>query len=85
MFDVFVKAFGTIFLVTGVVFLAIILGTMMGGVAGWVVGLVFNDTMLALKDFLGTDATNFQVGAALGFVGGFFRATVNAKTTAEKK
>ncbi len=75
--DVFVKIFGGGVLVIGALFLTIILGTLMGGVAGWTIGLVFTDTIAALKQALGLAVTDFELGAMLGFVGGFFRASVS--------
>ena len=64
-------------LVIGALFLVIILGTLMGGVAGWTVGLVFTDTIAALKLALGLAVTDFELGAMLGFVGAFFRASIS--------
>ena len=72
------KAFGVVLLSVGGVFILIIIGTLMGGVAGWTVGLVFVDTMAALKNALGLSVTNFELGAMLGFVGGFFRGKMSS-------
>ena len=71
----FIKFFGGAVAVIGGIFFLIILGTLMGGFAGWVVGLVFVDTIASLKQFLGLAVTNFELGAMLGFVGGFFRSS----------
>ena len=74
------KVFGVAFLGIGVLFLLIILSTLMGGICGWTVGLIFTDTIAALKQFMGVDVTNFELGAMLGFVGGFLKSTpVNSK------
>ncbi len=75
--DIFAKIFGGGVLVIGGLFFIIILGTLMGGVAGWAVGMVFTDTIAALKQALGVVVTDFELGAMLGFVGGFFRASVS--------
>ena len=74
-----VKFFGGAALGIGGLFLLIIMGTLMGGVAGWTVGLVFDETLAALKGVLGVSISNFQLGAMLGFAGGFFRVRVTSK------
>ena len=51
----------------------------MGAIAGWVVGLVFDDTMRLLAQALGIEARPYQLGAMLGFLGGFFRASLEVK------
>ncbi len=75
--DAFVKVVGGIVLGFGGLFLIILMGTLCGGVAGWTVGLVFVDTMVEIKQWLGVSVTNFELGAMLGFVGGFFRGRVS--------
>jgi hypothetical protein len=68
----------TLFLV-GVagLFFFIILSTFMGGVAGWMVGLVFGDTILGVAAQLGIHGISmFQLGVFLGFVGGFLKTKV---------
>lgn len=58
----------------GIVFLVTILGTLFGALAGWTVGLVFDGTLSKLATMLGVPGTPpWQLGAMLGFVGGFFR------------
>jgi len=57
------------------IFVVLILSTLVGGIAGAVVGWVFNDTFVVLKGWMGLTCTNFELGAALGFVGTFFRST----------
>lgn len=57
-------------------FFVIILGTFMGGIAGWVVGLVFSETIMTTLDAFGVETfemTMWQLGATLGFVSGFFK------------
>lgn len=60
-----------------VLFLGILAGTALGALAGWVVGLVFSDTMIRLATMIGQpDMPAWQIGAILGFVGGFFRSSM---------
>lgn len=82
--DEIAKTFGGIALVMGGVFLFVILGTLLGGIAGWTVGLFFSDTILGIAAQLGIkNVTMFQLGAFLGFVGGFLKTKVTA--TVEEK
>ena len=56
----------------------VILGTFFGGVAGWIVGLFFTDTILITLNRFGVDTmgmTMWQLGATLGFISGFFKAS----------
>lgn len=79
------KAFGGIALFLGGVFFFVILGTLMGGLAGWTVGLVFGDTILGIFAQLGIKGvTMFQIGAFLGFVGGFLKTKVSAEVKPAK-
>lgn len=73
-------AFGAIALMIGGVFFFVILGTFLGGVAGWIVGLAFADTILGILAQIGVhNVTMFQFGAFMGFVGGFLKTKVTAK------
>lgn len=66
-----------------VVFILIILGTLSGGIAGWIVGLFFTDTIMNTLNRIGVDTmgmTMWQLGATLGFISGFFKATSVRKT-----
>lgn len=69
------------FMALGLVMLIIvmvILGTFFGGVAGWIVGLFFTDTIMQTLNRIGVDTmgmTMWQLGATLGFVSGFFKST----------
>ena len=61
-----------------VVFILVILGTLFGGIAGWIVGLFFTDTIMNTLNRIGVDTmgmTMWQLGATLGFISGFFKAT----------
>lgn len=56
----------------------VILGTLFGGIAGWIVGLFFTDTIMTTLNRFGVDTmgmTMWQLGATLGFVSGFFKFT----------
>lgn len=52
-----------------------ILGAAFGAFAGWVVGWFFDETILGIFRQFGITAEMWQLGAFLGFVGGFLRAT----------
>lgn len=65
-------------------FVATILGPLLGGLAGWVVGFFWTHPILDFLDRFGVNTTGlsvWQIGVALGFMGGFFKAsqTNNAK------
>lgn len=60
-----------------VVFIVVTLGTLFGGIAGWIVGLFFTDTIMNTLNRIGVDTmgmTMWQLGATLGFISGFFKA-----------
>ena len=64
--------------VIALVIVRVILGTFFGGVAGWIVGLFFTDTIMQTLNRIGVDTmgmTMWQLGATLGFVSGFFKST----------
>jgi len=68
--------------VVALVFCLIILTTLMGAVAGWVVGLFFGETILTTLSRFGVDVAGlqmWQLGATLAFIGGFFRAYQHAQ------
>jgi hypothetical protein len=54
----------------------VILGTLVGGVVGWIVGLIFPYVIISLNTVLGLSLTGFEMGALLGFVGSFLSTTV---------
>lgn len=69
-------ALGALALVA-LVFFIVILGTLMGAVAGWIVGLFFGETILTTLSRFGVDVLGlqmWQLGATLAFVGSFFKA-----------
>jgi hypothetical protein len=55
------------------------LGTLIVGIVGWIVGLVFPFVIVALNTMTGLTLTAFEMGAVLGFVGSFFKASVSTK------
>ena len=69
------------FMALGLVMLIIvmvILGTFFGGVAGWIVGLFFTDTIMGTLNRIGVDTmgmTMWQIGATLGLISGFFKSS----------
>jgi hypothetical protein len=66
-----------ILVVFSIIFL-VILGTLFGAIAGWIVGLFFTDTVLTTLGRFGVDTfgmTMWQLGATLGFIGGFFKSS----------
>ena len=65
--------------VGALMFVLCLLGTVLGAVVGWTVGLVFDGTMRLLAQALGIDAAPYQLGAMLGFISGFFRAPLEVK------
>ncbi len=77
MAQVLAGALGAIALVF-LVFILVILGTLFGGIAGWIVGLFFTETIMTTLDRFGVETmgmTMWQLGATLGFISGFFKAT----------
>lgn len=77
--------FGGVALTIGGIFVFVILGTFAGGCSGWIVGLVFGETILDIAGQLGIHGvTMFQLGCFLGFVGGFLKTKVTAKVEAAK-
>lgn len=62
-----------------ILFFMPLIGTLFGGFTGWVVGLLFESQIINfLGRFIETeDLSMWQIGASLGFIGGFFRTTVS--------
>ena len=59
------------------VIVMVILGTFFRGVAGYIVGLFFTDTIMETLDRFGINTlgmTMWQLGATLGFISGFFKS-----------
>lgn len=77
MEDALVKTVVGLLVVSLLVFLGAILGTLLGALGGWIVGWFFEETILGFLAALGvTGFKMWQIGAFLGFVGGFFRVGV---------
>ena len=71
---------GSAFVMTAGIFLFVALGTLMGALAGWTVGLFFGGTILSIVHQLGIhDVSMWQFGAFMGFVGGFMKTKVTAE------
>lgn len=66
-------AMGTLCVAFAFVFLGVCLGTLMGSLSGWVVGHVWPNTFRLWLKIAGWNVSPWQVGAMLGFVGGFIR------------
>jgi hypothetical protein len=65
--------------IAGLLFVAVILSTLIGGIVGWIIGLVFPYVIATLNTLTGLTLTGFEMGAALGFVGSFFKSTTTVK------
>lgn len=73
-----VKIVVALALVALTVFLGPLVGILSGAFIGWVVGHFFPGTLDVVSTVLTGDALpHWQLGAALGFVGGFFRNKVS--------
>lgn len=63
-------------------FVLVIVRSLFGALAGWIVGLIFGDTILAIFQQLGIVGMHmWQLGTFLGFVGGFLSTSVFTKKT----
>ena len=51
-----------------------LLSMFLGGVSGWLFESVFTETYAALQAYVGTNVSGFTMGAALGWVGHFFKS-----------
>ncbi len=59
------------------IFLMVIMSTLMGAFAGWVVGFFFSETILGILAQLGVhNIALWQYGAFMGFTGGFLKTKV---------
>jgi hypothetical protein len=66
--------------VIAIAFIAPLAGVLIGSFTGWVVGLVFSETILSFLSRFGVDTAGlavWQIGAAMGFLGSFLRTTVS--------
>jgi len=67
--------------VAGLLFVAILLSTVFGGIAGWVVGGVFPFVTDTVRGISGLTLTNFEIGAVLGFVGSFLKTSSSSSSS----
>jgi hypothetical protein len=76
------KLLVSLVLIAVMFFILCLMSTIFGAAIGWAVGLLFGDTILDFLSRIGMNVNGvemYQVGAALGFIGSFFRSsqTVN--------
>ena len=84
--DKFAKVIGGLMLGIGSIMLLVIFGTLCGGIAGWIVGLFFSETILGILSQLGVhNVTMWQFGSFMGFVGGFMKTKVSAEVKSQPK
>ena len=62
-------------------FVAILLSTIFGGIGGWVVGGVFPFVTDTIREVTGLTLTNFEIGAVLGFVGSFLKTSSSSSSS----
>jgi hypothetical protein len=65
--------------IVATLFLMVIVNTLIGGVVGWCVDLVFPVVNQTLNTLSGLQLDAFDMGAVLGFFGSFFRSTLQSK------
>ena len=72
------KTIGLLIVAAASLFALLLVSTVLGCAAGWAVGLIFSDAIFTFLTAVGMDVEHlemYQVGASLGFIGGFFRST----------
>ncbi|MBO4285386.1 MAG: hypothetical protein J5895_04050 [Alphaproteobacteria bacterium] len=75
------KAILNLLLTGALFFLSLLLSSIIGALCGLVVGLIFGPTILGIFAAIGiTGFKMWQIGAFLGFVGGFFRTSITQKS-----
>ena len=63
------------------IFFIIIGNTLIGGITGWIVGIIFGNQILHVFRQVGIDnITMWQLGLALGFISGFYISHSNRNT-----
>jgi hypothetical protein len=65
--------------IVATLFFMVIINTLVGGVVGWCVDLVFPVVNASLNTLSGLQLDAFDMGAVLGFFGSFFRSTLKSK------
>lgn len=76
------KALAAVGLTLVMILVIPILGSFFGALSGWAVSLVWNDAIIGFLSRIGVDTnglTLWQVGAAMGFLGGFLKTTVHKR------
>lgn len=79
----FSKAIVAVVAVAALVFFSPLIGVIFGAFSGFIVGLFFEQTIVGFMTRVGFDMASFavwQLGAALGFVGAFFRSSQTNNT-----
>lgn len=74
------KALAGLVATAAILFFAPLIGVLGGAFVGWVVGLFFTETIHAFLTAVGINTAGFamwQIGASLGFIGGFFRPAIH--------
>ena len=80
--DKAIVSIAAVVLVGFLLLLAICLGTIFGAVAGWAVGWLFDETSAKVLAYIGVEGfAMWEIGAALGFVGGFFRGSSSSSSS----
>lgn len=63
-----------------IVVVAAVAGAVFGAIGGYIVGWLFDETSIKVLTFAGLQSFEmWEVGAVLGFLGGFFRASVTTE------
>jgi hypothetical protein len=73
---------GLLFLTLLILFAVPVLAAVVGAFSGWVVGLFFSAAILHTLNTLGLGTQGiemWELGATLGFIGGFFKPAVPPK------
>ncbi|NIH74449.1 positive regulator of sigma E activity [Ochrobactrum sp. P20RRXII] len=74
------KALASLVAIAAILFFAPLIGVLGGAFVGWVVGLFFAETIHAFLAAVGIKAAGlamWQIGASLGFIGGFLRPAIH--------
>lgn len=74
---------GSMAVIVGLIFIAPVLGVLFGAFSGWVVSLLAPVWVTTGLSFVGIHIQPHQLvelGAALGFVGGFFKSHLTSKS-----
>lgn len=75
------KFTAAVFAGLAIAFIVPILMVFLGALSGWIVGLVFERDVINFLSRIGVDTnglTMWQLGAALGFLGSYFKTTINS-------